>query len=96
MDLSCYEILGRWLLKRNRNLLYEMARDGRTIWEQRIGIVSTLQFIRHGELEAELFPPSTHVLASQRPLAVSRENRSAFFPYQYSRTSFSVPSGGIS
>lgn len=51
VDLSCYEILGRWLLERDRSLLYDLACDGRTIWEQRIGIVSTMQFIRHGQLD---------------------------------------------
>ena len=45
---------------RSRNLLYDLARNGRTIWEQRIGIVSTMQFIRHGQLDdtyaiAEIF-----------------------------------------
>ena len=60
VDLSCYEILGRWLLDKDRALLYEMARNGRTIWEQRIGIVSTMQFLRNGELDdtyaiAEIF-----------------------------------------
>ena len=51
VDLSCYEILGRWLLERDRSLLYDLARNGRTIWEQRIGIVSTMQFIRHEQLD---------------------------------------------
>lgn len=55
VDLSCYELLGRWLLDkdrgRDRSLLYDLARDGRTIWEQRIGIVSTMQFIRNGQLD---------------------------------------------
>ena len=60
VDLSCYELLGVWLLDKERSLLYDMARDGKTIWEQRIGIVSTMQFLRHGELDdtyaiAELF-----------------------------------------
>lgn len=51
VDLSCYEILGRWLLDKDRTLLYDLARDGSTVWEQRIGIVSTIQFIRSGELD---------------------------------------------
>ena len=60
VDLSCYEILGRWLLDKDRKLLYDLARDGRTIWEQRIGMVSTMQFIRNGEIDdtyaiAEIF-----------------------------------------
>ena len=60
VDLSCYELLGTWLLDKDRKLLYDLARDGKTIWEQRIGMVSTMQFIRHGELDdtfaiAEIF-----------------------------------------
>ena len=60
VDLSCYELLGAWLLDKDRTLLYDLARDGKTIWEQRIGMVSTMQFIRHGQLDdtyaiAEIF-----------------------------------------
>ena len=51
VDLSCYELLGAWLLDKDRTLLYDLARDGKTIWEQRIGMVSTMQFIRHGQLD---------------------------------------------
>ncbi len=49
VDLSCYELLGTWLLDKDRTLLYDLARNGRSIWEQRIGIVSTMQFLRHGD-----------------------------------------------
>ncbi|MBO6026763.1 MAG: DNA alkylation repair protein [Bacteroidales bacterium] len=51
VDLSCYELLGVWLLDKDRTLLYELARNGKTIWEQRIGMVSTMQFLRHGQLD---------------------------------------------
>ena len=52
VDLSCYPLLGEWLLDSpDRSLLYNLARNGRTIWEQRIGIVSTMTFIRHGQLD---------------------------------------------
>ena len=62
VDLSCYPLLGEWLLEedgsctpagiqRNRSLLYHLAAHGKTLWEQRIGIVSTMTFIRHGQLE---------------------------------------------
>lgn len=51
VDLSCYELLGTWLLDKDRTLLYDLARNGKTLWEQRIGIVSTMQFLRHGELD---------------------------------------------
>ena len=50
VDLSCYPLLGVWLLDKGRSLLYDLARSGKTIWEQRIGIVSTMTFIRHGQL----------------------------------------------
>lgn len=67
VDLSCYELLGNWLLDKDRTLLYDLARDGKTIWEQRIGMVSTMQFLRHGQLDdtyniAEIF------LAKPQPL----------------------------
>ncbi len=51
VDLSCYELLGTWLLDKDRTLLYDLARNGKTIWEQRIGMVSTMQSIRHGQVD---------------------------------------------
>lgn len=51
VDLSCYEILGGWLLDKDRTILYDLAKNGKTIWEQRIGMVSTMTFIRKGELD---------------------------------------------
>ncbi|MCQ2297710.1 MAG: DNA alkylation repair protein [Bacteroidales bacterium] len=60
VDLSCYLLLGEWLKDKDRTLLYDLARNGNSIWEQRIGIVSTMQLIRYGELDdtyaiAEIF-----------------------------------------
>ncbi len=60
VDLSCYPLLGVWLLDKDCTLLYDLARNGKTIWEQRIGIVSTMTFVRAGQLDdtfaiAELF-----------------------------------------
>lgn len=51
VDLSCYEILGSWLLDRDRQLLYNFARSGKTLWEQRIGMVTTMAFLRAGQLD---------------------------------------------
>ena len=51
VDLSCYPLLGEWLLDKDRTVLYDLARSGKTIWEQRIGMVSTMTFIRHGQLD---------------------------------------------
>ncbi len=51
VDLSCYPLLGVWLLDKDRTILYDLARNGKTIWEQRIGIVSTMTFVRAGQLD---------------------------------------------
>ena len=51
VDLSCHEIVGRWLLDKDKTLLYDLARGGKTIWEQRIAIVSCLAFIREGQVD---------------------------------------------
>ena len=64
VDLSCYELLGAWLTDKDRSLLYDLARNGKTIWEKRIGIVSTLAFIRRGELD-ECYEISDILLAGK-------------------------------
>ena len=51
VDLSCYEILGPWLMDKDRTLLYDLARNGKTLWEQRIGMVATMAFVRAGQLD---------------------------------------------
>ena len=51
VDLSCYPLLGVWLLDKDRTLLYDLAGNGKTIWERRIGIVSTMTFVRAGQLD---------------------------------------------
>ena len=51
VDLSCYPLLGEWLMdSTDRSLLYDLARNGKTLWEQRIGMVSTMTFVRNGQL----------------------------------------------
>ena len=67
VDLSCYELLGNWLLDKDRRLLYDLASNGKTIWEQRIGIVSTMTFVRHGQLD-DTFAIAEVFLAKPKPL----------------------------
>ena len=60
VDLSCYPLLGQHLLDKDRSILYRLAREGKTIWERRIGMVSTMAFVRNGQLDdtyaiAEIF-----------------------------------------
>ena len=54
VDLTAYELLGDWYLTRNRSPLKKLALRGQSIWERRIAIVSTLQFIRHGDFDTTL------------------------------------------
>lgn len=67
VDLSCYEILGNWLMDKDRTLLYDLACDGKTIWEQRIGIVSTMAFCRAGQLD-DTFAIADIFLQKPQPL----------------------------
>ncbi len=50
VDASAYKIVGAWLFERSRKPLYKLARS-KSMWEQRISIVSTYYFIKRGELD---------------------------------------------
>ena len=67
VDLSCYNLLGTWLLDKDRSLLYRLASDGKTIWERRIGIVTTMQFVRHGQTD-DTYAIAQIFLDDSRPL----------------------------
>lgn len=49
MDDSAPYIVGRYLLPRDKKLLYDLARSPR-MWDRRIAMVATLWFVRHGEV----------------------------------------------
>ena len=53
VDLSCYKLAGVWLLNRDKAKLYELARSA-DLWERRIAIITTMQFIRHDQFEDTL------------------------------------------
>lgn len=48
VDLSCYKILGNYLLDKPRDVLYKLARTNH-LWSQRVAMVSTYAFIRQGQ-----------------------------------------------
>lgn len=50
VDISAPAILGKWLLHRDRKILYQMARAG-NLWKNRIAILSTLAFIRENDFK---------------------------------------------
>jgi 3-methyladenine DNA glycosylase AlkD len=50
VDVSCRDIVGKYLRDKPRDPLYELAKS-RDIWERRIAIVSTWWFIRDNDLD---------------------------------------------
>ena len=48
VDLSCHYILGNYLLYRDRNILYKLAKST-NLWEKRIAIISTFAFIHNNQ-----------------------------------------------
>lgn len=53
VDSSAPQILGEYLLKRPRTILYRLARS-KNLWERRIAILATQIFIRNGEFSDTL------------------------------------------
>ena len=50
VDLSAPQIVGQYLLDKNRDILYKLA-ESELLWDNRIAIVSTLTFIRNNDLD---------------------------------------------
>lgn len=50
VDTSCPEIIGKYLLNKDRGVLYELAQTNH-LWSQRIAMVSTLAFIRKNQFQ---------------------------------------------
>lgn len=50
VDLSAPQIVGGFLLERDRQILYSLAAS-KKLWERRIAIVSTFAFIKRGEIK---------------------------------------------
>ena len=50
VDLSAPQIVGQYLLNKNRDILYKLA-ESELLWDNRIAIVSTLTFIRNNDLD---------------------------------------------
>ena len=53
VDSSAYHILGPFLMNRDRQLLYELAKS-HNFWVQRIAIIATLHFIKNGQFDDTL------------------------------------------
>jgi len=53
VDVTAPNIMGEYLLERDRSVLYTMARS-RDLWKKRIAIISTYTFIRHHQFDDTL------------------------------------------
>ncbi|MDD5651279.1 MAG: DNA alkylation repair protein [Candidatus Nanoarchaeia archaeon] len=53
VDTSAPNIIGNYLIDKNRNILYKLAKSD-NLWEKRISIISTFSFIRNNQFEDTL------------------------------------------
>lgn len=53
VDLSAPNILGSWLIDKNKSLLYKLAKS-KNLWEKRIAILSTYTFIKQNQFDETL------------------------------------------
>ena len=53
VDLSSHKILGDYLLKRDKKILYKLAKS-KNLWERRIAIITTAAFIKNDSFEDTL------------------------------------------
>jgi 3-methyladenine DNA glycosylase AlkD len=50
VDLSAPNIVGNYLLNKNREILYKLAKS-KSLWDKRIAILATFEFIKAGQAE---------------------------------------------
>lgn len=53
VDSSAPQILGTWLLRRDRSILHRLAKS-KSLWEQRIAVIATQALIRDGQFDDTL------------------------------------------
>lgn len=53
VDMSCPTVVGEYLLDKNRDILYTLAKSQK-LWEKRVAIISTYAFIRSGDFSTTL------------------------------------------
>lgn len=53
VDCSAYHIVGPWLERIDRSMLYELARSP-SLWERRIAVIATLHYIKLGDFDDTL------------------------------------------
>lgn len=66
VDSSAPQVVGAYLQDKSRDILYKLA-GSESLWERRISIISTLHFVRSGEL-AETFKIAKLLLGDKQDL----------------------------
>jgi 3-methyladenine DNA glycosylase AlkD len=66
VDASAEHVVGGYLRERSRRPLYRLARSA-SLWERRMSIVATFEFIRHGDF-ADTFAVAELLLADREDL----------------------------
>lgn len=66
VDLSCPQIVGDFLLSKDRSILYSFAKS-KNLWERRIAIISTFAFIRDNQF-ADTFKIAEMLLDDEHDL----------------------------
>ncbi len=66
VDCSCRDVVGGYLIDKPRDILYTLARS-KDLWERRIAVVSTWEFIRHKDL-ADTFKIAEMLLGDTQDL----------------------------
>lgn len=66
VDLSSHKIVGQYLLDKNKNILYKLARSN-NLWQRRIAIIATFSFIKEGKF-ADSFKIAEMLLGDRHDL----------------------------
>jgi len=53
VDVSCRDIIGNYLFKKDKKILYKLAKS-KNLWERRISIISTFYFISRNQIDDTL------------------------------------------
>jgi putative glycosyltransferase (TIGR04348 family) len=66
VDSSAHKILGVWLLKRDRAVLYELAESGH-LWSERVSVIACLPLIKDGDFD-DILRLAKHFLTHKHDL----------------------------
>lgn len=66
VDCSAYKLLGKFLLHKDRQILYDLA-ESRHLWSERVAVVTCFEFIKNGQF-SDIFNLSEKFLSHKHDL----------------------------